>query len=59
MFWCISETVNARAFKPYPLCSAPLKTSFSRDFWSSRNQLMLIPKHKCVLINCCGVPQKW
>ena len=26
MKWDISETVNARAFKPMPLCSAPLKT---------------------------------
>ena len=25
MQWSISETVNARAFKPLPLCSAPLK----------------------------------
>ena len=46
LLWSTSETVNARAFKPYPLCSAPLKTYFSRDFWSSRNQLMLLLKHK-------------
>ena len=26
MLWGISEMVNARAFKPLPLCSAPLKT---------------------------------
>ena len=26
MLWGISETVNARAFKPVPLCSAPLET---------------------------------
>ena len=26
MLWSISEMVNARAFKPLPLCSAPLKT---------------------------------
>ena len=26
MLWSISQTVNARAFKPLPLCSAPLKT---------------------------------
>ena len=25
MLWSISEMVNARAFKPLPLCSAPLK----------------------------------
>ena len=39
LLWSTSETVTARAFKPYPLCSAPLKTYFSWDFWSSRNQL--------------------
>ena len=26
MLWSISQTVNARALKPLPLCSAPLKT---------------------------------
>ena len=26
MLWGISETVNARAFKPFPLCSTPLKS---------------------------------
>ena len=26
MLWSISDMVNARAFKPLPLCSAPLKT---------------------------------
>ena len=26
MLWSISEMVNARAFKPLPLCSAPLNT---------------------------------
>ena len=25
MLWGISETVNARAFKPLPLCSAPIE----------------------------------
>ena len=59
MLWGISEMVNARAFKPYPLGSAPLKTYFSRDSRRSRNQLMLLPKQKCVLTNCCGVPRKW
>ena len=28
MLWGISEMVNARAFKPLPLCSAPLKTYY-------------------------------
>ena len=26
MLWGISEMVHARAFKPLPLCSAPLQT---------------------------------
>ena len=26
MLWGISELVNARVFKPLPLCSAPLET---------------------------------
>ena len=26
MLWGISEMVNARALKPLPLCSGPLKT---------------------------------
>ena len=59
MLWGISEMVNARTFKPYPMGSAPLKTYFSRVFWSSRNQLMLLNKQKCVLRKCCGVSQKW
>ena len=51
--------VNARAFKPYPLGSAPLKTYFSGNFWSSRKQLMLLNKQKCVLRKCYGVSWKW
>ena len=38
MLWGISEMVNARALKFLPLCSAPLKTYFSRNFWSSRKK---------------------
>ena len=30
MLWGISEMMNARAFKPFPLCSAPLKTYWYR-----------------------------
>ena len=56
MLWGISEMVNARAFKPFPLGSAPLKTYFGRVFSSSRNKLMLLPKQKFGLRNCCGVP---
>ena len=59
MLWGISEMVNARALNFLPLCSAPLNTYFSRDFWSSRNQLLLLNKQKCVLRKCCGVSQKW
>ena len=32
MQWSISEMVNARAFKPLPLCSAPLKTKSFQTF---------------------------
>ena len=32
MLWGISETVNARAFKPLPLWSAPLKTKSFQTF---------------------------
>ena len=34
----ISEMVNAKVFKPLPLCSAPLKTLLVGYFWSSRNE---------------------
>ena len=37
MVWGISEMVSARAFKPLPLCSAPLKLT-SRDYWCSRDE---------------------
>ena len=52
MQWSISETVNARAFKPLPLCSAPLKPT-SRDYWSCRNKRKPLSKQKCVLRKCC------
>ena len=58
MQWSISEMVNARAFKPLPLCSAPLKIT-CRDFWSSRNERKPLSKQTCVLRKCCGVSQKW
>ena len=58
MLWGISETVNARAFKPLPLCSAPLKTYWYGDFWSSRNERNPLSQHKCILWKCCGVSQK-
>ena len=40
MLWGISETVNARDFKPLPLCLAPWKHT-SKDSWSSRNNRIL------------------
>ena len=52
----ISEMMNARAFKPLPLCSTPLKTS--RDFWSSSKESHFLSK-TCVLRKCCGISQKW
>ena len=58
MQWSISEMVNARAFKPLPLCLAPLKLT-SRDFWSCRNERKPLSKEKCVLRKWCGVSQKW
>ena len=56
--WGISEMVNARAFKPLPLCSAPLKLT-SRDLWSFRNERKPLSKQKCVMQKYCGVSQKW
>ena len=54
----ISETVNARALNPLPLCSAPLKLTCS-NFWSSRNKRKQLPKQNCVLRKCCLGPPKW
>ena len=59
MLWSISETVKARAFKPLPLCSAPLKTKLtSRDYWNSRNTRKPLSKLKHVLRKYCRVSQK-
>ena len=58
MLWGISEMVNARVFKPLPLCSAPWKLT-GRDYWSSRNERKLLSKLKHVLRKCSGVSQKW
>ena len=35
MMWGISEMVNARAFKPFTLCSAPLKTYYELSYLKS------------------------
>ena len=58
MQWSISETVNARAFKPLPLCSMHPWKLTSRDFWSSRNKRKPLSQLKHVLRKCCGVSQK-
>ena len=55
----ISEMVNARAFKPLPLCSESPWNLTSRNFWSSRNERKPLSKQKCVLRKCCWVSQKW
>ena len=58
MQWSISEMLNARAFKPLPLLSAPLKPIGS-DYWSSRNKKKPLSKVKHVLRKFCGVSEKW
>ena len=47
----ISGTVNARAFKPLPLCSAP-ENLLVEHFWSSRIERKPLSKQKCVLRYC-------
>ena len=54
----ISDMVNARAFKPLPLCSASPWNLTSRDFWSSRNEGKPLSQQKCVLRKCCWVSLK-
>ena len=51
--------MNARAFKPLPLCSEPPWNLTSRNFWSSRNERKPLSKQKCVLRKCCWVSQIW
>ena len=62
MQWSNSETVNARAFKPLSLCSAPLKNlvvGITRDFWSSRNERNPLSKQNMITSeNACGLSQK-
>ena len=58
MLWGISEMVNARAFKPLALCSAPWKLT-SRYFWSPRNERKPLYKLKDIFQKCSGVSQKW
>ena len=58
MLWSISEMLNATAFKPLPLCSAPLKTYFLGllELYEQRKPLS---KLKHILRKCSGVSQKW
>ena len=49
----------ARAFKPLPLCSAPLTHLLEEVYWSSRDTWKPLSQQKCVLRKCCGVSQKW
>ena len=54
----VSQTVTAGAFKPLPLCSAPLKTFLIGIFGCSMECKKPLSKQKCVLIICCIVFQK-
>ena len=54
----ISEMVNSKAFKPLPLCSAPLKTLLRRNYWSSNIKGKPHSPQKCVLRKCCGKSQE-
>ena len=51
------KTVNAKAFKPLPLCSAPWKST-SRDFWSSRNESKPLSKQNVFWENAVGYLKK-
>ena len=51
MQWSNSETVNARAFKPLPLCSSTPEKLTSRDYWSSRNERNPLSKQNIFLEN--------
>ena len=59
MQWSILDMVYARAFKPLPLCSAPLKSDLVEISGGSRNERKPFYKQKSVLRKCCGVSQKW
>ena len=58
MLWSISETVNARIFKPLPIVFSTPENILEKNFWSSRNERKPLSKQKCVLRKCCGVSQK-
>ena len=55
----ISEMVSARAFKPLPLCSAPLKM-FWQGFYRALGMTGIHFLSKNVFLRkCCGESQKW
>ena len=53
----ITDMVNAGAFKPLPLCSAPLKT-YLFGFLELYEQIKPLSKLKHVFRKCSGVSQK-
>ena len=59
MLWGISEMVNARAFKPLPLCSAPLQILLAVICGALGTQESHLSKQICLLRKCCRVSQKW
>ena len=59
MLWGISEMVNARAFKPLPLCSAPLKILLAVICGALGMKESHLSNQKYVLRKCCEVFQKW
>ena len=55
MLFGISEMVNARAFKPLPLCSAPLQILLAVISGALGMKESHLSKQKCVLRKCCEV----
>ena len=58
MLWGISEMVNARALKPLPLCSAPLKILLAVICGALGMKKSHLSEQKCVLRKCRRVSQK-
>ena len=59
MLWGIPEMMNARAFKPLPLCSAPLKILLAVICGALGTQESHLSMQICFLRKCCRVSQKW
>ena len=53
------KMVNARAFKPLPLCSSFLINLTSRDYWNSRNERKPLSQLEHDLRKCSAISQKW